>query len=322
MKYLVVKNSKQSEDSKQKNISKPNQSTNDAISTVNKIASKRLQAIGAQKNGNTGRSDTAYNTAHHESVSTTSQYDYDPSTFATQGNPHTDSYMDELAESMHEIVVARSCDPMLVDAVDIILQTGQATASNLQRHLKLGYARASRIIDEMEYLGIIGPFRDSSPREIKISIDQWTRIRPSVIDALHQPNDEESSNFEDSFDQIIDTAEELDRFIQEHPLIDDMYTKVVGVSFPNDNGTSRQEILSLCSPGDPVFFSSYRYNGEPALAVFSNYGQIGNLSARLAESFESDYDCDLILAGEIAQITGGENGLKYGCNLHILVYRD
>ena len=53
-------------------------------------------------------------------------------------------------------------------AVELILHTGQASASYLQRRLKLGYARASRIIDQMEQEGILGASEGSKPREILV----------------------------------------------------------------------------------------------------------------------------------------------------------
>lgn len=64
-------------------------------------------------------------------------------------------------------------DEMLPDAVDVILETGQASVSMLQRRLKLGYARAARIVDEMEERGIVGPFQGSKPREIRITKEEW-----------------------------------------------------------------------------------------------------------------------------------------------------
>ena len=64
-------------------------------------------------------------------------------------------------------------DEMLPAAVDVILETGQASVSMLQRRLKLGYARAARIVDEMEEKGIVGPFQGSKPREILITKEQW-----------------------------------------------------------------------------------------------------------------------------------------------------
>ena len=58
-------------------------------------------------------------------------------------------------------------------AVELILHTGQASASYLQRKLKLGYARASRIIDQMEQEGILAPSEGSKPREILIDVKQY-----------------------------------------------------------------------------------------------------------------------------------------------------
>ena len=68
-------------------------------------------------------------------------------------------------------------DEMLPAAVDVILETGQASVSMLQRRLKLGYARAARIVDEMEEKGIVGPFMGSKPRAILITKDQWNAMR-------------------------------------------------------------------------------------------------------------------------------------------------
>ncbi len=68
-------------------------------------------------------------------------------------------------------------DEMLPDAVNVILETGQASVSMLQRRLKLGYARAARIVDEMEEKGIVGPFVGSKPREILITKEQWEAMK-------------------------------------------------------------------------------------------------------------------------------------------------
>ncbi len=59
-------------------------------------------------------------------------------------------------------------DPLFDKAVELVLLTGQASASYLQRKLKLGYARAARIIDQMEHEGIVGPSEGSKPREILV----------------------------------------------------------------------------------------------------------------------------------------------------------
>ena len=75
-------------------------------------------------------------------------------------------------------------DEMLPAAVDVILETGQASVSMLQRRLKLGYARAARIVDEMEEKGIVGPFQGSKPRAILITKEQWQSRKCSQGDQM------------------------------------------------------------------------------------------------------------------------------------------
>jgi S-DNA-T family DNA segregation ATPase FtsK/SpoIIIE len=62
-----------------------------------------------------------------------------------------------------------SDDPMLQSAIAVVVEAGQASTSLLQRKLRLGYARASRIMDEMEARGIIGPYEGAKPRPVLIS---------------------------------------------------------------------------------------------------------------------------------------------------------
>ena len=57
-------------------------------------------------------------------------------------------------------------DPMMEQALDIVLSAGKASASYLQRKLKIGYNRAARLIEDMELRGIVGPQQGSKPREI------------------------------------------------------------------------------------------------------------------------------------------------------------
>lgn len=72
-------------------------------------------------------------------------------------------------------------DEMLPVAVDIVLETGLASVSMLQRRLNLGYARSARIVDEMEELGIVGPFEGSKPRSILITKEQWGSIKETNV---------------------------------------------------------------------------------------------------------------------------------------------
>ena len=91
-------------------------------------------------------------------------------------------------------------DEMLPAAVDVILETKQASVSMLQRRLKLGYARDARIVDEMEEKGIVGPFQGSKPREILITQEQWDAMRSGTtaqmeFDDLQMENAEVPEDF-------------------------------------------------------------------------------------------------------------------------------
>lgn len=67
-----------------------------------------------------------------------------------------------------------STDEMVEKAIDCVMEVGQASTSYLQRRLKLGYARAARIIDELEEMGIVGPFDGAKPRPVLMTKEQWT----------------------------------------------------------------------------------------------------------------------------------------------------
>jgi len=64
-------------------------------------------------------------------------------------------------------------DELFPAAVEVVLETGQASVSMLQRRLKLGYSRAARLVDQMERQGIVGPFEGSKPRQLLITKEQW-----------------------------------------------------------------------------------------------------------------------------------------------------
>ena len=64
-------------------------------------------------------------------------------------------------------------DDLFEAAVEVILEQGAASTSMLQRKLRVGYARAARIIDELEEAGFIGPADGSKPRQILITKQQW-----------------------------------------------------------------------------------------------------------------------------------------------------
>ena len=68
-------------------------------------------------------------------------------------------------------------DPFLVDAIESVIETGQALTSFIQRRFKVGYARAGRIIDQMEERGIISGYQGIKPREVLITLEEWNRLK-------------------------------------------------------------------------------------------------------------------------------------------------
>ena len=85
-----------------------------------------------------------------------------------QANPDYDENIIQVLKDPAAVVQEKDDekDALFENAAELILMTGQASASYLQRKLKLGYARAARIIDQLEQEGIVGPSEGSKPREI------------------------------------------------------------------------------------------------------------------------------------------------------------
>ena len=68
-------------------------------------------------------------------------------------------------------------DPFLQDAIDTVVETGQASTSFIQRKFKVGYARAGRIIDQMEERGVISGYQGSKPREVLWTLEKLAEIK-------------------------------------------------------------------------------------------------------------------------------------------------
>jgi S-DNA-T family DNA segregation ATPase FtsK/SpoIIIE len=79
-----------------------------------------------------------------------------------------DYVVEEQVEEMERQVerMGEPADPLFAEAVEIVIQYERASASLLQRRLSIGYARAARILDELETRGIVGPAEGSKPREV------------------------------------------------------------------------------------------------------------------------------------------------------------
>ena len=89
-------------------------------------------------------------------------------------------------------------DELLPQAVDVVLEAKQASVSMLQRRLKLGYSRAARIVDQMEEIGVVGPFEGSKPRQLLVTKEQWMEMQSlqgtapmEVLSDLPEVSDEE-----------------------------------------------------------------------------------------------------------------------------------
>ena len=68
-------------------------------------------------------------------------------------------------------------DPLLMDAIDTVVEIGQASTSFIQRRFKVGYARAGRIIDQMEARGIISGYEGSKPRQVLITLERLNELK-------------------------------------------------------------------------------------------------------------------------------------------------
>jgi len=69
--------------------------------------------------------------------------------------------------------VSQEKDELYDESVRVIIETGQASVSILQRRMRLGYTRAARLIDMMEQQGIVGPYRGSKARELLVNREEW-----------------------------------------------------------------------------------------------------------------------------------------------------
>ena len=92
-------------------------------------------------------------------------------------------------------------DEMLPAAIETVVEAGMASTSLLQRKLKLGYARAARIIDMMEEKGIVGPFEGSKPRKVLISKQRYMEMKMNGNDSAEQGAVPEAETDEPPFDE-------------------------------------------------------------------------------------------------------------------------
>jgi len=75
-------------------------------------------------------------------------------------------FFDEEEEEAEPSLFSAGDDPLYEKALEIVMQQGKASASYIQRRLKIGYNRAARLVEEMEHRGVVGPAQGSKPREL------------------------------------------------------------------------------------------------------------------------------------------------------------
>ena len=103
----------------------------------------------------------------------------------TQQNNEIEEFMNKAAEDKNaadsggaakEEKTSSGYDDMLPQAVEVVLETKSCSVSMLQRRIKLGYSRAARIVDQMEELGVVGPYEGAKPRSVIVDREGWNEI--------------------------------------------------------------------------------------------------------------------------------------------------
>lgn len=107
--------------------------------------------------------------------------------------------------SSSDVPTSDGSDEEIIDrAVEVLCDAGQASVSFLQRKLKLGYARAARIMDQLEELGVVGPYEGSKPRAVIITKDMWLRRKLINNDAVSESVGDGGSQI---FDEVVSDTE-------------------------------------------------------------------------------------------------------------------
>ncbi len=104
-------------------------------------------------------------------------------TIESNGNPDKEAVADDDEDDT---------DPLLDEAIELVVETGQASTSFIQRRFKVGYARAGRIIDQMEQRGIISGYQGSKPREVLMSKERWEELKMAPADIQMSKQDEDN----------------------------------------------------------------------------------------------------------------------------------
>ena len=95
-------------------------------------------------------------------------------------------------------------DEMLPQAVEVVLEMGSCSVSMLQRRIKLGYSRAARIVDQMEELGVVGPYEGAKPRSVTIDRAAWHDLQ---VQLGYLPAEDAGNMFSDT-DRDLEAADD------------------------------------------------------------------------------------------------------------------
>ena len=103
------------------------------------------------------------------------------------GNSEIEEYMNKAVEDKASADSSKNAkeednalgdyDPVLPQAAEVVLEMGSCSTSSLQRRMKLGYSRAARIVDQLEELGIVGPYEGAKPRAVIVDRQGWHDIQ-------------------------------------------------------------------------------------------------------------------------------------------------
>lgn len=108
-------------------------------------------------------------------------------------------------DNSSDVPTGDGSDEEIIDrAVDVLCDAGQASVSYLQRKLKLGYARAARIMDQLEELGVVGPYEGSKPRAVIITKEMWLKRKLINQDVV---TDTVGDGGSEIFDEVVSEME-------------------------------------------------------------------------------------------------------------------
>ncbi|MGN0604655.1 MAG: DNA translocase FtsK 4TM domain-containing protein [Oscillospiraceae bacterium] len=111
-------------------------------------------------------------------------------------------------DNSSDVPVGDGSDEEIIDrAVEVLCEAGQASVSYLQRKLKLGYARAARIMDQLEELGVVGPYEGSKPRAVIITKDMWLKRKLINNDTI---SDSIGDGGSEIFDEVVSEMEDTE----------------------------------------------------------------------------------------------------------------